>query len=97
MVDWAWEKLGSGQASEILDQRTSIGPQGNEMNEVKALLEIKWQCTDSAQKNLHTMEEVVTMLKKKSENANCDDVCSPTSELVSIAFVPMVRCGYLRI
>jgi hypothetical protein len=64
MVDWAWEKLGSGQASEILDQRMSIGSQGKEMNEVKALLKIAWQCTNSAQKNLHTMEEVVTMFKK---------------------------------
>jgi hypothetical protein len=42
----------------------SIGSQGKEMNEVKALLKIAWQCTNTAQKNLHTMEEVVTMFKK---------------------------------
>ncbi|RCV37234.1 hypothetical protein SEVIR_8G047500v4 [Setaria viridis] len=64
MVDWAREKIGAGQASEILDPRMGIGAQAKEMDEVKALLEIAWQCTDSAHKNRPTMEEVVTMLNK---------------------------------
>ncbi|CAL4982318.1 unnamed protein product [Urochloa decumbens] len=64
MVDWAREKIGAGQASEILDWRMDICKQGKEMDEVKALLEIAWQCTDSAHKSRPTMEEVVIMLNK---------------------------------
>ncbi|CAO2140993.1 unnamed protein product [Urochloa humidicola] len=64
MVDWAREKIGAGQASEILDWRLGICEQGKEMDEVKALLQIAWQCTDSAHKSRPTMEEVVTMLNK---------------------------------
>ncbi|OEL30134.1 Leucine-rich repeat receptor protein kinase MSP1 [Dichanthelium oligosanthes] len=64
MVDWAREKIGGGQASEILDRRMGIEGQGKEMDEVKGLLEIAWQCTDALHKNRPTMEEVVTMLNK---------------------------------
>lgn len=64
MMDWARQKIGAGQASEILDPRMGIDTQGKEICEVKALLEIAWQCTDGAQKNRPTMEEVVTMLNK---------------------------------
>ncbi|CAN6362381.1 unnamed protein product [Urochloa humidicola] len=64
MVDWAREKIGLGHALEILDRRMCICEQGKEMDEVKALLEIAWQCTDSAHKNRPTMEAVVTMLNK---------------------------------
>ncbi|CAO2185327.1 unnamed protein product [Urochloa humidicola] len=64
MVDWAREKIGAGQALEILDWRMGICEQGKEMDEVKALLEIAWQCTDCAHKSRPTMEEVVIMLNK---------------------------------
>ncbi|KAG2560317.1 leucine-rich repeat receptor protein kinase MSL1-like [Panicum virgatum] len=64
MVDWAREKIGAGQASEILDRRMGVGGQGKEMDEAKGLLEIAWQCTDSCQKNRPTMEEVVALLNK---------------------------------
>lgn len=64
MVDWARERIAAGKSSEILDQKMGIGGGGNEMGEVKGLLEIAWQCTDSAHKNRPTMEDVVTMLNK---------------------------------
>ncbi|KAJ1274507.1 hypothetical protein BS78_05G067300 [Paspalum vaginatum] len=64
LVDWARQKIAAGQASEILDKRMCIGGQGKEMEEVRALLEIAWQCTDSVNKNRPTMEEVVTLLSK---------------------------------
>ncbi|CAO2147820.1 unnamed protein product [Urochloa humidicola] len=64
MVDWAREKIGGGQASEILDWRMGICEQGKEMDEAKGLLEIAWQCTDTAHKSRPTMEEVVAMLNK---------------------------------
>ncbi|WVZ54259.1 hypothetical protein U9M48_005084 [Paspalum notatum var. saurae] len=64
LVDWARAKIAAGQASEILDQRMHIGGQGKEMEEVRALLEVAWQCTDSVNKNRPTMEEVVTLLNK---------------------------------
>ncbi|PAN41414.1 hypothetical protein PAHAL_8G042000 [Panicum hallii] len=64
MVDWAREKIGAGQASEIMDRRMGIGGQGKEMDEAKGLLEIAWQCTDSGQKNRPTMEEAVEMMNR---------------------------------
>ena len=64
LVDWAREKIGVGQVSEILDRRMGIQAQGKEMEEAKGLLEIALRCIDSATKNRPTMEEAVAMLNK---------------------------------
>ncbi|CAD6255277.1 unnamed protein product [Miscanthus lutarioriparius] len=64
LVDWAREKIGEGQASEILDHRMGIQAQGKEMEEAKGLFEIAPRCIDSAAKNRPTMEEAVAMLNK---------------------------------
>ncbi|KAL6870756.1 hypothetical protein ACP4OV_014604 [Aristida adscensionis] len=64
LVGWARKKIDAGLAMEILDPRMAIGKEGKEMEEVKGLLDIAQQCTETSHRNRPTMQEVVAMLNK---------------------------------